>query len=75
MTLVGALCLTMVVFILPVIFYWILRVRRFRAGFGPDLPVLEKVWGAFVVAVGAAGGSIGCYQAVQSIVTKLQSGK
>ena len=30
MTLVGALCLTMIVFILPVIFNWILRERRLR---------------------------------------------
>lgn len=77
MTLVGALCLTMIVFILPVIFNWILRDRRLAEGVEGEtgLPILEKVWGVIVIVAGAAGGGIGSYQAVQSIVSKLIAGQ
>ena len=64
MTLVGALCLVMIVFILPVVFYWKLR----------EVTLPEKLWGALICAAGALGGGIGCVQAIHEIADKLSRG-
>ena len=66
MTLVGAACLTMIVFVLPVVFSWKLR--------GAGMGVGEKVFGWLIIAIGAFGGGIGCVQAVRDIAAKLSSG-
>ena len=66
MTLVGAMCLTAIVFVLPVVFSFKLR----GAAMGPG----ERVVGAFAATIGACAGAVGSFQAVQSIVEKLASG-
>ena len=65
MSLVGAMCLTMIVFILPVIFSFKLR--------GQNMTFLEKFWGICIVCCGSVGGFIGTIQAFQSIALKLAS--
>ena len=67
MELVGALCLTTMVFLLPVIFSWKL--------WGHDMSLAQKVFGLFIVAVGAIGGSIGTAQALNDIAASLRAGK
>lgn len=64
MSLVGALCLTMIVFVLPVVFAWKLCVMTFT----------EKVWGVCILFVGCAGGVIGSIQAVVQIAQKIEEG-
>ena len=66
MSFVGATCLTMVVFVLPVVFSWKLRGRR--------MGLLEKVFGILVICCGVMGGTIGSIQAVAEIVAKFQNG-
>ena len=62
MSLVGAMCLTMIVFILPVIFSFRLR--------GQKMSLLDKVWGICIIFCGSIGGLIGTIQAFQSIAAK-----
>ena len=62
MSLVGAMCLTMIVFILPVFFSFRLR--------GQKMSLIEKVWGICIVCCGSIGGLIGTIQAFQSIAAK-----
>ena len=66
MSFVGAACLTMVVFILPVVFSWKLRPE--------EISTTEKVVGVVIILLGLTGGTIGCYQSVDSIVKKLIKG-
>ena len=66
MTLVGAACLTMIVFVLPVVFSWKLR--------GGSMSTAEKLCGWLIIAVGVFGGGIGCVQAVRAIAAKLSAG-
>lgn len=68
MTLVGAGALTVIVFVLPVVFNFKLRSDR-------KLPigVVEYVCGVFVVLMGLAGGSIGGVQAVKDLVAAFKS--
>eukprot|EP00943_MAST-04B_sp_MAST-4B-sp1_P002120 g2120.t1 len=66
MSLVGAMCLTMIVFVLPVAFSFKLR--------GDKMSILEKVWGLCIVCCGCIGGIIGTIQAFQSIASKLLAG-
>lgn len=65
MELVGALCLTMIVFIFPVLFSLKLR---------SDVSALEKAWGVAICAVGIFGGGKGTYEAILNISHKLASG-
>ena len=67
MELVGALCLTMMVFVLPVVFSWQL--------WGDRMSAAQKVFGVFIVAVGSIGGLIGTVQALQDIAKSLAEGK
>jgi amino acid permease len=67
MELVGAMCLTMMVFVLPVVFSWSL--------WGDQMSMAQKVYGIFIVSVGAIGGMIGTVQALQDIAHSLQAGK
>lgn len=67
MELVGALCLTMMVFILPVLFSFSL--------WGHEMTMAQKVFGIFIVAVGAIGGLIGTVQALDDIYQNLLEGK
>ena len=67
MELVGALCLTMMVFVLPVIFSYKL--------WGNNMTLLQKVFGMCIVAVGTIGGTIGTVQALQDIAESLAAGK
>jgi amino acid permease len=67
MELVGALCLTMMVFVLPVVFSWRL--------WGDRMSMLQKVFGLFIVAVGGIGGTIGTAQALRDIAKSLSEGK
>ena len=66
MELVGALCLTMIVFVLPVLFTWKLQ--------GNTMGWISKFWGFCIIAAGITGGTIGSIQAVSDIVSKLKSG-
>ena len=66
MELVGALCLTMIVFVLPVLFTWKLQ--------GSTMGWLSKLWGLCIIAAGVTGGTIGSIQAVSDIISKLKSG-
>jgi len=66
MSLVGALCLTMMVFVLPVVLTWRLRPE--------DLGPLERVCSVAIVLIGLSAGSIGSYQAIDSIVGKIREG-
>ena len=66
MELVGALCLTMIVFVLPVLFTWKLQ--------GSTMSWFYKFWGLCIVVAGITGGTIGSIQAVSDIVSKLKSG-
>ena len=66
MSLVGAMCLTMIVFFLPVVFSWLL--------WGDRLTLAMKVWGLVIICTGSVAGTIGTVQALQAIVEKLQSG-
>jgi amino acid permease len=59
MTLIGAACISMMVFVFPIVFNLKLR--------GHLLPWWEKVFGFFVMVVGLTGGSIGAYQAIRDI--------
>lgn len=77
MTLVGAICLTMIVFVLPVVFGWKLRTRAANpkaGGGGATMPLWDKALAVLIIAVAAVGGAIGAVQAVQGIVTKLGDG-
>ena len=56
----------MIVFVLPVLFTWRLR--------GGHICPAERLFGAFVIAVGVVGGAIGAYQSVHDIVGLLASG-
>ena len=67
MELVGALCLTMMVFVLPVIFSFQL--------WGDRMSMPQKVFGLFIVAVGGIGGTIGTVQALSDIAKALRAGK
>lgn len=66
MSLVGAMCLTMIVFVLPIAFSFKLR--------GDKMTILEKVWGLCIMFCGSIGGVIGTIQAFQSIASKLLTG-
>ena len=66
MSFVGAACLTMMVFVLPVALSW--RLRADQIGW------LEGLWGLLIVATGLTAGGVGTYQAVVSIAQKLQHG-
>jgi amino acid permease len=66
MQLVGAMCLTMIVFVLPVIFSWKL--------WGESMSVVQKTYGLFIIFVGTAGGFVGGIQAILAISKKLQEG-
>jgi len=66
MSLVGALCLTMIVFVLPVVFTFKLR--------GSELSMPQKMWGVLIIAVGVTGGTIGSVQAIVAIAQKLKDG-
>ena len=63
MTLVGACCVTMMVFVLPVVF----RLRLLPSS------RLEIVWGCVVVIVGLIGGSVGAYQAMRDLIHLLST--
>jgi amino acid permease len=63
MTLVGALCITVLVFVFPVIFLWKLT--------WPSLSRWEVAFGVLVMVVGLLGGGIGVYQAIDSLVYNL----
>lgn len=65
MSLVGAMCLTMIVFVLPVVFSFKLR--------GEELSLGSKVWGYCIIFTGVLGGSIGTIQSLESISKKLQT--
>jgi amino acid permease len=67
MELVGAMCLTMMVFVLPVVFSWKL--------WGNQMSIYQKVFGIFIVSVGSIGGMIGTVQALQDIAQSLAAGK
>lgn len=69
MELVGALCLSMIVFVLPVIFDWKLRSLN-----GEKISLLSKVVGPVIILVGAAGGTIGTVQAVRGIINATHGG-
>ena len=64
MELVGALCLSMIVFVLPVIFDWKLRSMN-----GEPISFWSKVVGPVIILVGLTGGTIGTVQAVRGIIT------
>ena len=69
MTLVGASCLTMIVFVLPVVFNWKLKnVRQIKISGG------EKVFGCCTILVGLVGGVIGCAQALNDMIEKINTG-
>eukprot|EP00518_Triparma_eleuthera_P017592 CAMPEP_0197546008 /NCGR_PEP_ID=MMETSP1320-20131121/809_1 /TAXON_ID=91990 /ORGANISM="Bolidomonas sp., Strain RCC2347" /LENGTH=408 /DNA_ID=CAMNT_0043105555 /DNA_START=169 /DNA_END=1393 /DNA_ORIENTATION=+ len=67
MTFVGAGCLTMIVFVCPVVFNFTLRAKR-----GMKVGVAEKVAGAVVVISGLIGGSIGVAQSTSDLVNSLE---
>ena len=67
MSFVGAACLTMMVFVLPVALSW--RLRAAEIGW------LEGLWGLLIMATGVTAGAVGTYQAVVSIAQKLQHGE
>ena len=67
MELVGAMCLTMMVFVLPVVFSFQL--------WGHKMTMAQKVFGIFIVAVGSIGGLIGTVQALSDIAASLKAGK
>jgi len=60
MTLIGAVCIGMIVWLLPVVFYW--RIC------GGEISCARKALGVIIVVVGLVGGSIGAVQAVNDIV-------
>ena len=60
----SALCLTMVVFFLPVVFSWKL--------WGDKMTCMQKLWGAVIVLTGITGGIIGAIQAINDIANKLK---
>jgi hypothetical protein len=55
------------IFVLPVVFSWSL--------WGDQMSMAQKVYGIFIVSVGAIGGMIGTVQALQDIAHSLQAGK
>ena len=63
MTFVGAGCLTMIVFVLPVIFNFRLRTMK-----NIKIGVIEKVAGSAVVVCGIIGGSIGVAQSTNDLI-------
>eukprot|EP01063_Lacrimia_lanifica_P016457 TRINITY_DN22_c0_g1_i4.p1 TRINITY_DN22_c0_g1~~TRINITY_DN22_c0_g1_i4.p1 ORF type:complete len:480 (+),score=63.34 TRINITY_DN22_c0_g1_i4:46-1485(+) len=65
MAFLGSACLTVIVYVCPVLFSFKLR---------HDIPRREKAVMVFVLLLGLTGGSIGCYQSVSTIVRKLQAG-
>ena len=67
MTFVGAGCLTMIVFVCPVVFNFTLRAKR-----GMKVGVAEKVAGAVVVISGLIGGSIGVAQSTSDLVNSFE---
>lgn len=66
MSLVGALCLTMMVFVLPVLLSWKLRPEQ--------LGWVERLCGAAIILIGLSAGAIGTYQAIDSMVGKIREG-
>ena len=64
MSLVGAMCLTMIVFVLPVVFAWKLR--------GAEMSLAQKTWGVCIICCGVVGGGIGTVQAVIQISQRLR---
>ena len=65
MTLVGALCLAMVVFVLPVLFNLKLR--------GNQIGLLERIWCVLVALTGASGAGIAAYQAVMALIADVNN--
>lgn len=70
MTLVGAGCLTMIVFVCPVVFNFRLRMLK-----GMKIPRGEFLWGVNVIVVGLLGGTIGVYQAVGDLISAINDTK
>eukprot|EP00945_MAST-04E_sp_MAST-4E-sp1_P000396 g396.t1 len=66
MEFVGAVCLTMIVFVLPVVFSYKLR--------GDSMTFAEKIWGVCIIFAGLVGGTIGGIQSIISIVDLLKAG-
>ena len=66
MQLVGAVCLTMVVFVLPVVF-------SFKI-WGNRMTIWQKIYGVVIVACGATAGAYASVSTVSSIVSKLKAG-
>lgn len=66
MSFVGAACLTMMVFVLPVLLSWRLRPE--------EIGTLERLWGGLILLTGCTAGAVGTYQALVSIVQKLENG-
>jgi amino acid permease len=61
---VGAACITMLVFVLPVILTWRLRPE--------SLGLAERLWGALIMLVGLSAGALGTVNATTSILQKLR---
>jgi vesicular inhibitory amino acid transporter len=68
MTLVGAGALTMMVFVMPVVFNF-----KLRRDSKKEIGSVELLCGAGVIVVGLAGGGIGVYQAVLDLKAALAS--
>ena len=64
MTLLGAICNCMLVFVLPVVFYW--RLLGFRR-----LPVYEQLFGALIIVIGLVGGAFGAADAITELIRKI----
>eukprot|EP00301_Raphidiophrys_heterophryoidea_P009114 c1343_g1_i2.p1 GENE.c1343_g1_i2~~c1343_g1_i2.p1 ORF type:complete len:268 (-),score=70.32 c1343_g1_i2:174-977(-) len=60
MTLVGACCITMMVFVLPIVFNF--RLRGHLLGFP------EKIWGVLILITGLVGGINGAWQGMRDMV-------
>ena len=60
------MCLTAIVFVLPVVFK--MRLRRSEMG------TPERALGVLIVLVGTSAGAVGCFQAIQAIAQKLENG-
>ena len=67
MTFVGAGCLTMIVFVFPVVFNFKLRNMK-----GQKIHTWEKAAGATVVILAGLGGGIGVYQATGDLVNAIK---
>merc|ERR1711971_1448898 len=65
MTLIGAVCVGMIVWMLPVVFHW--RIC------GSQMSCARKVLGVFIIAIGLVGGGIGAVQAVHDIVQSFRA--